>query len=175
MDYQGAQDILKTTLANSAAFQVFVDADDATEAAQRIYHDAVPLPAAQSYTLDELNELRPYALLFTDPSGGFRSDKVAMGDSSGDCWNSSGTLIMYLVRTVPAASEGATNPLSDVDTSFRTIIGNVLADLAEMSETAGMLASRSFLVDGPYRNDPVKQKNEGDEQMAIVTIRWGLQ
>lgn len=168
---QEAQEIARQTLAASAAFQSLVGAGNATDAALRIYHDELPRPASglSEHSLDELNILRPCAIIYTatGPSG-FVSVRDAMGDV--DCWHNSGTIVIVIMRNVPIADK---NDLSLVDTAFRTIAGTIVSELIEISETASYLACDRIEAMGPYRTDIKDLKSIGDAQSYELIVSWG--
>jgi hypothetical protein len=163
---QTAQDLLKTTLSYSAAFQSLVGAVDETEAAARIYHDALPPPAdgSASYSAAQLSVLRPCAMIYTES---FMRELVAMGS---DCWASWGQMKCIIYRNVPTAI--ADDP-SQVDTTFRVIAGDIISEMIAQCDTAGRLASRKFEARGPYRTPPDEINAIGDEQVYELIIDWG--
>lgn len=167
---QDAQNIAKATLAACASFQSLVDADDATEAAARIYHDAFPVPISgrPEHTRAELTALRPCAIVYTEDNQGFVIRRDAMGND--DCWNATGVVHFVIYRNVPEADEFN---LSKVDTDFRTVIGNIVEEMIGLSETAGYLATKQFTVSGPGRTPIADLKDIGDAQIAEVVAVWG--
>ena len=167
---QTVQEVMRTTLAASAAFQVMVDADSSAEALDRIYHDELPKPASgqQSHSLVEMNELRPCAIIYTQVGqGGWRSERDAMG---GGCWNHSGVLVVVLMRNVPEEDK---DDLSKVDTDFRTIAGDIVEDLIGLNETAGYLTMDRIDAMGPYRTEVKELQSIGDAQVYELVIAWG--
>lgn len=167
---QGVQEIARQTLANCDSFQSLVSASTASRAAEMIYHDAWPKPQSglPEHTLAEIQALRPCAIVYTEDDRGF----VANRDASADiCWHISGIIHIVIFRNVPVID---VNDPSNVDVDFRTIIGNILSDLINLSETAGMLASRRITFEGPWRTDVKDLKSVGDAQAAKLIIEWGV-
>jgi hypothetical protein len=166
---QEVQEIARQTLAACAAFQSLVGAANANIALDYIYHDAWPPPASgPTHTLAEITELRPSAIVYTDPIDGFDMERDASADI---CWHNSGTIHLLLFRNTP---EAALEDPSLADTGWREIVGNILVNLRDLSETPGMLASRAFRVAGMYRTEPTMLEAEGDAQAADIVIRWGV-
>lgn len=167
---QEAQDIAKATLAACAAFQSLVDAGDATEALEHIYHDSFPTPISggDAHGRAELTALRPCAIVYTEDNQGFVVRRDAMGME--DCWNATGVIHFVLFRNVPDADKD--NP-SKVDTDFRTVIGNIVSQMIAVSETAGYLATKQFSVSGPTRTPKKELKDIGDAQLAEIIAAWG--
>jgi len=167
---QDAQDIAKATLAACAAFQSLVDAGDAAEAAEHIYHDSFPTPESGNaeHGRAELTALRPCAIVYTEDNQGFVVRRDAMGME--DCWNATGVIHFVIFRNVPAAD---VNLPSKVDTDFRTVLGNIVSQMIGLSETAGYLATKQFTVSGPARTPKKELKDIGDAQVAEIVAAWG--
>lgn len=164
---QDAQDILETTLANSATFRTFVGAANVAEARQRIHHDYIPDREGEAYTPEELSAIRPCALIYTLPSGGFTTQRDASGTNN---WATSGRLVCVLMRDTP---ESGSN--SDVDVGFRTIAGNIMSDIINLSEDAAdsFLAATRIVADGPFRTEESDLDELGDRQAFELIIDWG--
>lgn len=163
---QEAQDILATTLAASTTFRTFVDAADATEALTHIFHDYLPEPAGDVYTADELATIRPCALIYVQPNNGFEWAKDSAGGTN--CWAGSGRLVCILFRDTPT---GMTP--SEVDVEMREIAGDILADIRDLSETAGYLSATRFAGNGPFRTEHDQLEDLGDRQAFELYIDWG--
>lgn len=165
---QDAQILLRTTLAASAAFQSLVGAGNAAGAEARIYHDSFPRPLSGgvAHTLAEITALRPCAIVYTE-------DFITAADSMGDqsCWHQEGILHAIIFRNVPLADKD--NP-SKVDVDFRVIMGDIIQDLIELSQTAGYLTSRKFRPIGPHRTANEDLNAIGDAQAYELQIEWGV-
>lgn len=167
---QQAQNTARATLAACAAFQALVGASDATDALERIYHDALPYPESMraEHTRAELTALRPCAVVYTEDNQGWVVERDAAGNE--DCWNAHGIIHMVIDRNVPEADQY--NP-SKVDTDFRTILGDIAEQIIGLSETAPYLAANRIVVSGPYRTPLPELKDIGDAQRAELIVAWG--
>lgn len=164
---QDIQDLAATTLANCAAFQTFVGAADAAAAANSIYQDALPPPAADKYTLAELIDLRPYGLVYTlDDSTGFRFTRVGTGVG---CWDAQGVIVIRIERTTPDVEPAV------ADASLRTLMGDLVTQIADQCEIAGRLAATSISAMGPHRIADEDVQEQGDLQWFDLHVRWGEQ
>lgn len=163
---QDAQDLAAATLANCSAFQSLVAAADALGAAGKIYHDALPVPETDQYTADELDQLRPLALVYTrEDVTGFRYARVGTGIS---CWNAAGQICIKIERGIA----GNETP-SGADRKFRVIAGQLVEQLAAQCEVAGRLASTAIEVSGPFRVSQEDVEELGDHQWIELILTWG--
>lgn len=162
---QDVQALLATTLADCPVFRTFVGAADAAAALLRIHHDAFPPSdsGADRYTADELEDIRPCAVLFTPDNQGFVTEK----DATGDYWRPRGTLYCWLYRTAPSGT------LSAVAVSFRETVGALLDELQSRSTLASFLATTKIVVNGPFRTPPDEINTLGDQQVYELVIDWG--
>jgi len=163
-----AQNYLKATLAASATFQTWVEAEDATEALGSIHHDGLPDPTDpdKGYTAAELTALRPYALIWTQEQAGFSLARTAY-----ETWQESGRLKLLLIQDVPAA---IATDIAEADLRWKNTIGQIIDDLAALAGGAGYLAiARIDLDDGPFRLVPDKQPEQGDAQGVELGITHG--
>jgi hypothetical protein len=173
---QQAQNIARATLAACASFQALVGAEAADEeyrivqALEHIYHDAFPSPESQraEHTRAELTALRPCAIVYTEDNQGWVVERDAVGNE--DCWNAYGQVHLVVFRNVPEEDEY--DP-SKVDTDFRTVIGNIAAEIIGLSETAPYLAANRIVVSGPHRTSLTELKDIGDAQQAELIVSWG--
>jgi hypothetical protein len=167
-----AQDTLGTTLAHAAAFQAWVEAEDADEAAERIYHFTLPDPRSEDgeYTREELEAYRPYAVLFTAAREGFRYDLDAVGESGFE-FKGSGRLEIRLVQNAPF---GVTEPNAEADRRFKNAVGDIIADLCGLAGNGGYLAFSSIrLQEGPYWPSSTLVHSQGLWQAAEIALDWG--
>lgn len=167
MTIQNVQNLAATTLADCVAFQDFVGAADSTAALLRIHHDAFPPPEADKYTREELEDVRPCALIYTPDSQGY----VTEYDATDAHWRTHGIIYFVLYRTVPANI--ADDP-GEVATSFREIVSDLIVELQEKGNEADCLIVRKIIANGPFRNDPTKINDEGDEQAYELIVEWGV-
>lgn len=163
-----SQELMRTTLANSQAFQSLVGAANATEALTRVYGDQLPKPAVGTeHTLAELVALRPYAIVFIPSHHGWQIERDASGDS---CWNSSGIVHCIIQRSVPEVDK---DDHAKVDKDFRLIGGDIVSDLVGMAEEMQRLAMHKISVSGPYRTKNTELKSIGDAQAYEFMVEWG--
>lgn len=168
---QEVQELLRVSLANSAAFQTFVGAANATAALAKIYHDAWPKPTTgATHTLAEITALRPSAIIYTEEDQGFTVERDASGASDWDRKNS-GRLVAVLFRNVPEADR---NNLTKVATDFRTTVGAIIDELMDQSVTAGRLHIQRITASGPWRTAKERLQAEGDAQAFELMIEWGI-
>lgn len=163
---QLAQDHLVESLANSAEFQSFVGAANATESKNSIYQDILPDPAGDNDEFDaaDLNTQRPYAIIYTDETlAGYIYNRDATG-----CWTGSGVLGFKLERAIPG-----TGTASSWDADFRNIGGKIIREIAEQAETAGRLAAQRIQMQGPFRIVEEAAQELGDFQWLQFQVFWG--
>lgn len=166
-----AEDYLKATLAASATFRTLVEAEDAEAAEASIHNDALPAPAAADgvYTKTELEGYHPYALVDTDPDGGYQMVFSAVG-AGGYEYGDSGKLILRLARLVPADTDVAA-----VERSWKNTIGQILTEMGDVAGTAGYLAITGMTLVSLDRFHPDNEPGMGDAQGATVAIDWGAE
>lgn len=169
-----AQEVTRLTLAASATFQALTGAADANAALERIYHDNFPTAAAAcdggDYTADELNDIRPCARVWTSMENGFRMQRTAAG-SSGFEFNDSGVVMVELWRNVPPAIE---NNDTEVDMTFKNLLGAIYEELGVLAGQGGYLAFQSLVMDeGPFRTHEDERPTKGYGQGVIFSLAWG--
>jgi len=160
---QAALDLLTATLANSSAFQSFVNAANSTDATARIYSDVLPAPAAGEYTEAELLSLRPCALIHAHRTRRRRTSTCTGFEQSGQA-------VVCLMRTTP---DDEPNNLKDI--AFRGIGESIADDLQEDSYTEGRLNIWGMELAGPFRTTPTETAGQGDFQQYDITLDWGNQ
>jgi len=163
-----AQDFLRATLAGSAMFKTWVDADDVDGALASIYMEGLPAPAAGAavHTLLELQTYRPFAVVWTQENAGFQRTRKAVGT-----WRESGRLCLRLVQDTPAAVL-ANKP--EADLLFKNTIGQIIDQMCDLAGGAGYLDIDTIAVDdGPYRTHPDAAADEGDAQGIDLGITYG--
>jgi hypothetical protein len=166
-----AEEYLRTTLADCAAFRVFVGAAGPSQARERIHLDTLPAPdgGADEHPLSELQELRPFAIVYTAEVDGLRATADAVSDARE--FHYGGRLGIHLERDVPPEIAG--DP-QEVSRTFKNAVGQIIDGLAALAGTAGYLDSQTIsLSAGPLRAHPDNYPTEGDHQWAIVEIEWG--
>ena len=101
-----AEELLRTSLADSDNFRTWVGASGASAQAQalnRVHYESLPVPPAgqQEYTRLQLQEMRPYALIGTS---GFGGRHAATGSQFE--FRHHGSMNLCLLQDIPAASWG---------------------------------------------------------------------
>jgi hypothetical protein len=166
-----AQERLRTTLADVAAFRTFCGVATQGAALARIHHEGLPKAAGESYTLAEMQAYRPYAFIWTDDSQGFTKQHAAGGVSH--WFRAAGRLHVILVREVPAALID-NEPAADFD--FKNHLGLILDGLGELAGQPGYLAiSRMSVLRVLEWNDRDAQPTEGISQGCEIEIAWGAE
>jgi hypothetical protein len=164
-----AEDLLATTLADCTEFRTLVDEDEQPAVLANIYNDVLPEPAGGTYTLAELQALRPYALLWTSPDNGYRSRADSAGD--GNDFVEGGEIILKLERAV---TDGESVSQAQSDRDWNDIVGSIIRqmhDLAGLSGYLNIVAIRQ-LVCG--RSEQAMWKNYGHVQTTVLAVEWGF-
>lgn len=174
---QDVQESLRGTLAACYAWQNWQgNAWTEAQALARIYHDALPAPAASSeaHTLSELKALRPFALIYTEPDWGFRMRREAAGMG----YDQAGTIIVCIEQDIP---ESIIDDPAEIDLQFRKGLGNLLRSgnvnqpgLAELADIPGEFVARDVRVYGPVRTEEQDVGTLGDAQRVWLEITWGV-
>lgn len=177
------QILLAYTLADCDEFRNLVGAANHGQAMARIWHEALPEPEGGSdhYSQDELEEYRPFALIFTNDIDGHLSDRVATFTFS-----DSGTLRVLLELQTP--DRLADSPVL-LDHWMKQTIGRIiqrgpeeastfngLRNLAHLTnETGGYsyLAIDGVSFRGWHRADQRDQHTQGDYCFAWLEVRYG--
>ena len=143
---------------------------------QRLYLDELPKPpaSAERYTREQLEGLRPYALVYKGPNW-----RVVRNSTTG--WVvRSGLLIAELVQNVPAGEEFLS---ARADRDFDNTVGQMLSTgdttkpgLAELLATspATTLQWNEVEIDGPWWSDEEKEDQQGIFQTYMVGITVGV-
>ena len=161
-----AQELLRTSLADCAAFRTWCGAADAAAALLRIHHEAVTPPATDAeYTAAELAALRPHAIVWTVKH---RWRQNAAGTHFET--ERGGQLQARLVQTVDpaiATDEG------EIGRRFMNAVGTIVDQLFDLAGTAGYLAIIDVEMDSPLRTHPDAVRDLGDVVMVDLNIDWG--
>jgi hypothetical protein len=161
-----AQKYAADTLAACAEWQGWVDAANASQAASRIYQDALPGPRhGNDYTLDELQTYRPFALIGSETEQGFRSERIADGTV-----NDAGVILIEIEDDIPDAIE---DQPGEIALRLRNHVGTLIAELFALHGTAGYLAIEAIDVDGPYRTRSTAEETVGRAQVVVLRCEWG--
>lgn len=149
------EDKLAAMLANSSAFQTFVGAANATEAAAKIYFDDFPRPAntaEDEYTAAEWIGLHPCALIIPPESGEvFSFDQIA----------NSGNRIDYIMSTafhVEFSKMAASANDQEESRLLKNSVGDIIDEVLTMSGNANYYGfTRVSPVGAPYYLTPSDQ------------------
>lgn len=163
--------LLRSTLAGLSAFRTFVGVATEDEAAAHVYHSSLPpmTKGHESYTLAELRQYRPYAIIWTQETGnGFRWSNAAGYGAS----HVSGRLLARLIREVPDA---LANDQSAADVDFTNQIGAICDALIVAGQTPENLSVQAItLYSGPERNPEEEHHAVGSLQGVTLLIEWGV-
>lgn len=165
-----AESALRTMLSTVGAFQTWCGAADAAAALARIHLDDLPDPAnLEGYTLSELQDYRPYAIVFTAELSGYWSQ--CEGEEG---WFSSAGRLMCHLEQDAAAAVG-NRPTLDADQTFKNSLGAIVDGLREIrGQTAGHLQfKRIGVAAGPVTAHPDEIPAIGLYQRAVLQIDWG--
>lgn len=172
------QQYLKNTLAASATFQTWVGAADATEAAERIHCFMLPDPEPNKvdpenpdeYPREQLEALRPFALIFVPDDEKERREMVAVG--SGPEFSHSGRLHIRFEQNTPDGLNGLNR---EAHQAFYVMLRDgVLKDMDALPRGAGLyLAYTSGEIQQPHWESPEAVSGKGLYQMMIGEFIWG--
>lgn len=165
-----AETLLAATLAACARWQAMCGASDAAAALAHIYFDALPPPPDRrdAYSLLELEQLRPYILVYTDEETGLAATHIASGRRRQ--FAASGQLKFCLETSVPAVI--AHDP-AEVDRRIKNDAGVLIDELLALAGEAGYLAIDSLTVTGPLRAAEDEATGKGDYQQMQFAVEWG--
>lgn len=145
---------LKTLLSNTAAFQTWVDADDAAEAATSIIYVAE----------DEDNVSRPFALLMMDTP--WTHDAV----SSGPDFRDRGSLAIRFEGTITEAYVGTP---ADEFFEFTNSMGAIISGMADLSRNGSYMHVTQFSVLEPvYRSTRARAPQHGDYMGMVLGVKY---
>ena len=172
------EDLAADTLAATTFFQSLTGTANATAAKARIYFDALPPPGsnADTYTLAELQTLRPYAIINTEPQGGFRWHH----DGAGVNWTfgQNGTVTIEIEADIASGDLGDPQEYMRL---FKNTIGQIVRTddtgnpgLLELAGQVNYLPIREAMFYGPFRGAEEERKAQGDYLVAMIDLNWGL-
>lgn len=158
----GVQETLRQTLAASAALRTWMGAASVNAALARIYHNALPAPAAGPFhTVAELQTYRPFAIVSTFDSGGWTSRAEASGT-----WQDRGILWAALEDDVAAG----TSP-GDAELAFANTIGAIVGEVQVLARASPYLTASAVDVK-LFRCPPECVSDQGDHMIAVLTFEW---
>lgn len=158
---------LRITLADCATFRTWVGATTAAQALNRIHHEGLPpRTSGEEYTIEELNALRPYALLSTESFG----SRHEAASTSFD-YRDSGTIRCRLVQEVP---QEIADDHGEIGRRFDNVVGGIMDDLAALSGQGGYLAIEGMDMPEPWtRTEDNRQATDGDFVQVDLLFEWG--
>lgn len=164
-----AEENLKATLAGCARFREWaLNAPDATAAGLRVYIDDLPDPPgdADSYSAEQLQGLRPFAIIRTDGRGGYSKAKVAtLG------YAEAGKLQIWFEENV---TQSDASDVMLLERKFKNTLGVILDQLLNLAYQPGYLAIDLITFNGPYRCSENEGTGEGDHHFAVFDIQYGV-
>lgn len=151
----------------------------AAELLERIYLDGLPPPAnnADTHTRSELEQLRPFAIVWMPSNRGFVTRHSANGGPQS--FDPSGVLAADIYRTVPEDEQG--DPAA-ADRSFENALGLIIQSLdnaepglAELSaKDENTLQLGSIMLEDVARCSADEIPAAGDYQVARIVVTWGV-
>ena len=164
------RELLRTAISRSPGFQSLVGAVGYPDKAiKRVHIDSVsPDPKdGNNYSLEELEVIRPYALVYYG-DGGFQWVRDAMGEGEGGCVGQVGGDIMCeIYRNTPSGDS------QEVAIDFMVMLNSIASYVISNSEIAGNLFIHQFTFNGPYRTSEEEYAMLGDSQGALMTFGFG--
>lgn len=162
-----AEENFVLTLADADAFRTWVGAADQAAAKNRIHLEGLPPPDdGHTYTLAELQAVRPYAMFFTRT---WNLEQDAGGGPFG-YGAPHGTISCAFVQDVPSA---IANHPGEVGRRFINTIDGIVVDMKGLSGDAGYLAIRRIAVPEPWwRSTKEELATEGDVQAVELLFEY---
>ena len=157
----------RTLLAGSATFQSLVEAEDAAEAAERIYIPVLEPPETVDPETNWLSQVRPFAVID-------QGDDRQMVAADTDTYDDGGTVLVHLEADVPEAYQGETTAQHAAAARwFYKLVGDVWSEILDLGNQGGYLAvDHVRLLSGPARPDLADRAEEGDHFQVGFEIRW---
>lgn len=164
-----AEENLKATLAASARFRTWAkNAATAAIAAQRIYIDDLPEPPSDQdgYTAEQISGLRPFAIIRTEPKGGYAKARVGTA-----AYAEAGKLHIILEENVdPSMADN----VALLERTFKNTLGTILDELLDLAYQGGYLAIDLITFHGPGRCSENEATGEGDHHFALFEVQYGV-
>lgn len=163
-----AREYLRATLADVTAFRTWVGADTQALALARIHTTDLPPPETRNtYSREELEALRPYAIVHTS---GYRTDFTAIG--SHHEYIDSGTLILRLQENVPVEIAGNDPEISE---RWENTLGQIIDGLWGLAgSAAGYSRITAIRMPESYiRAHKTLHATQGDFVVVDLEVDWG--
>lgn len=166
---------LRQMLADVFHMRAMLGAENQAEALARIYLGCLPRAAAATgiYTVAELNQYRPFAIIGPSPNLAIRSRQ----ETFGGIWQHGrqGEFDIMLERQHPTGGLDDVNDLAwmDLVDKIRQTNDTDKPGLLELHETAGHLILRQVDLLEIYRGEEEEINSLGDYQRARIRVYWG--
>jgi hypothetical protein len=148
-------------IAAATAWQSWVEAADATEAAASVWLLALTDAEGRTYTEAEISALRPFALL--DLGNAWRLTKSA----SGACYRAAGSVRLRIEHNVPEAYQ-ADAPAATLE--FTNRLGALILGLGEVDQGLGHLVPNEIQIVELGRSDEADAS--GDHFFAELLLAY---
>lgn len=146
------------------------------EAAARIHFDELPPPAGDDFTAEEMQSLRPFALVWLDLAGGVRLRSETGGNC---CWIPSGSAIVQIELPVP---EDLADDPPALAVDLHTKLGRIIRTgdetkpgLCDLSGLPGYLPIKDMVFRGYIRTDVKAATELGDAVKCELEIMWSAE
>lgn len=163
------QERLRQMLADCTSVRQFLGVHSRSEVLARIHHDGLSFPSGNSevHDRDELADLRPYILLFTEPEDdGFVLQAVSVSADGFD-FAAAGQLLIQLARDVPDSQ--VSDPAA-ADRAMKEHASRVIEDLAALAGRGDQVAITRIGAAGPFRTQEDDAVAGGELQVMEISI-----
>jgi hypothetical protein len=169
-----AEEHLRLTVADCARFRTWaLNAPDQAAALARIYIDGLPLPpeGQDAYTLEQMQALRPFAIVTTANQAGYSKGRIATAT-----YAEVGKLAVAFEENVPA---NLARDIAAVERSFKNTLGTILDQMLGLAYTAPDADRQYLAIDlitfhGPLRCTQDVAVAEGDHHFAYFEVQYGV-
>lgn len=172
-----AEQALVDALPQQTAFQTFVGAADATEAANHIFVDVLNTPwDGEAYAWQQRAELGAYAIVSSASEDGYQ---IVRGPAI-DAYEPSGRLVLMMSRMVKPmdldTQETEAGNYQQVERWFKNQVGDLIQEVGEYwFDNGGPWLASARVVDGPWHNDIEEHATHGHWQGIVLELMWGMQ
>lgn len=163
---------LRTLVAASGAFQSWTETSDADAAKERIFLVGPP-PEAAEYTLQELQALRPFAVVdLWTPRQGYGGQPYRTEREGHNAFQEAGKLTLDLIDDVIDEEAG---DFASSKIRFLNRVGGVISDLvATQGQDVYLSVHAIELYQGPILSDEEKVDEQGRFWRAQFLVHWGI-
>lgn len=160
---------MRQTLARSATWQAEVGVSTPEDAIGRIHLHSLPLPATGGeYSVDELNNRRPYAVLWTTMGSGYSTTAIAHDRPK--TWDDAGMVECRIEWTIP---DNIWEQPAEIGLRFENFIGGVIDDVAALAGESGLLDIGRISYAGIEVVDDDDQYTHGRFAMTVLRFQYG--